>query len=76
MNEQQQMSIVSQAYWAQKLYNEATRELLLFQRQPYIYRKTTRWQRFKWRMLAYRERVHGAWLVLVGKAEIYDGQDD
>lgn len=70
-------STVSQSMWAQKLYNEAMRDLIIFgTTTPYIYKKASRWQRLKWRLQDYAWRVRDAWLVLIGKAEIYEGQDD
>lgn len=69
-------SVVSQTLWAQKLYNEYTNAVIFGTSHPYIYKKATRWERFKWRMLAYKDRVRDAWKVLTGKAEIYEGQDD
>jgi hypothetical protein len=71
------LSITAQAYYAQKLYNEAIRDLIIFgTTHPYIYKKPTLWQRFKYRVLAYRDRVRDAWLVLVGRAHIADEYDD
>lgn len=71
------LGLASQKLWAQKLYNEMMRDLVIFgSTHPYIYKKATMWERLKWRVLAYKNRVRDAWLVLVGKADIYDGQDD
>lgn len=62
-------SMVSSMYWAQRLYNEATRDLLLF---PHEKRPApSRWKRLSWRISDYAGRVHDAWLVLTGRAEIY-----
>jgi hypothetical protein len=67
------MSILSQTIWAQKLYNEAMRDLVIFGTStPWIYKKATLWERFKWRIQAYAERVRDAWLVLIGRAHIAD----
>lgn len=71
------LGIAIQAQWNQKLYNEMMRDLIIFgTTHPYIYKKATLWERFKWRVLAYKDRIRDAWLVLIGKADIYDGQDD
>lgn len=65
-------SLISQTYWAQKLYNEATRQISWLPKPKPL----TRWQRFRYRISVPFTRMRDAWLVLIGRAEIYDGQDD
>lgn len=66
-------SILSQTMWSQKLYNEMMRDLVIFgTTHPYIYKKPTLWERFKYRVLCYRDRMRDAWLVLTGRAHISD----
>lgn len=70
-------SLIVQTLWAQKLYNEAMRDLIVFGTStPYIYKKPTLWQRIKWPVRDFFGCVRDAWKVLTGKAEIYEGQDD
>lgn len=70
-------SMIVESLWAQKLYNEAMRDLIVFGTStPYIYKKPTLWQRIKWPVRDFFGRVRDAWKVLTGKAEIYEGQDD
>lgn len=67
------VSLVSQSLWAQKLYNEAMRDLVVFGTStPYIYKKPTLWQRIKWPIQGFFRRLGDAWLVLTGKAHIAD----
>jgi hypothetical protein len=67
------LGIITQTLWAQKLYNEAMRDLVIFgTTTPYIYKKASLWRRFRWRVLGFAERVRDAWLVLIGKAHIAD----
>lgn len=71
------LSTVAQTYWAQKLYNEAMRDLVIFGTStPYIYKKPTLWQRIKWPVRDFFWRCRDAWLVLTGKAEIGERYDD
>lgn len=71
------VSTLSHTLWAQKLYNEAMRDLIVFGTStPYIYKKPTLWQRVKWPVRDFLWRCRDAWKVLTGKAEIYEGQDD
>lgn len=70
------LSIIQQSLWAQKLYNEAMKDLAFFRTVPYIYVKITRWERFKWRMEDFAERAQDAWLVLIGRAHIDRGYDE
>jgi hypothetical protein len=68
---------ISSTLWAQKLYNEYTRDLVIFgTSHPFIYKKPTLWERIKWPLRNFFRRVRDAWKVLIGRAEIYDGQDD
>lgn len=74
---EQILSIAAQSQWNQKLYNEMMRDLVIYgTTTPYIYKKVSLWERLKWRIQRYAERTRDAWLVLIGKADIYDGQDD
>lgn len=66
------LGIVAQTLWSQKLLNEYRDSLIFGTSNPYIYKESTRWQRFKWRMSAYKDRVRDAWLVLTGRAHIAD----
>lgn len=74
MDEKRQVGIIGSTCWAQRLYNEATREMLHFKPSPT--HPSTRWWRFKRRVTLFLERVHDAWLVLIGHAAIRDPYDD
>jgi hypothetical protein len=77
VNAEKVYSVLSESVWAQKLYNEMMRDLVIFgTTHPYIYKKATLWERFKWRLLAYKVRARDAWLVLTGRAHIADDYDD
>jgi hypothetical protein len=71
------LGIASQTLWAQKLYNEAMRDLIIFgTTHPHIYKKPTLWQRIKWPARDFFRRCRDACLVLIGRAEISDPYDD
>lgn len=70
-------SVLVNSIMAQKLYNEAMRDLVIFgTTTPYIYKKPTLWQRIKWPVQSFFRRCRDAWEVLRGRAEIYDPLDD
>ncbi len=71
------VSLISQSYWSQRLYNEAMRDLVIFWTStPWIYKEPTLLERVKWPVRDFLWRCRDAWKVLTGKAEIYEGQDD
>lgn len=71
--QKQSLGIIYNTLWAQKLYNEAMRDLVILGTSaPYIYKKPTLWQRIKWPIHGFFSRVRDAWDVLIGKASIND----
>ena len=77
VNAEKTLGLISQSLWAQKLYNEAMRDLVIFGTStPYIYKEPTLWQRIKWPVRDFFERVRDAWKVLMGRAEIAEPYDD
>jgi hypothetical protein len=66
------VSITTRYRAAQMAANIQANNRLLAMLEGYKPKPPTRWERFTWRVLHYRNRVRDAWLVLIGRKDVCD----